>query len=249
MRLIKYRFNYWSCSKLADLIRGSKKPYALTLEDWDDWKNNVKNKSKIRYYIAEKFLNKLQDFFYFPFDLYRTIEIYLYNRFVSKTNCLKTGFKPGSYYELDERILFGLFNELKNFVEIELANKIPQEDRKKHKYKGWEKRSASAGLCYLQWAMSLKYDKNFGDIKDFGKPTPQAKSAKKIFDLYNWWLSRDSRPCPMDLSGWSENHKEKSNSKKRMQSFKEMQNIEEKYEAEDEKMLINLIKIRRDLWS
>lgn len=249
MRLVKHRLNYWSCSKFADLIRGSKKPYALGLDEWDDWEKDIKSKSKIRYYLAEKLLNRLQNFIYFPFDLYHTVEIYLYNRFVSKTHYLKTRLKPGSYHELDERILFGLFNELQNFVEIELANQISSEERKQHKYKGWEQRSASAGLSHLRWAMSLKYDNDFGDPKNFGKPTPQAKSAKKIYELYNWWLARPSRPCPMDLSGWSENHKEKPGSKKRRRSFDELQRIEDKYNSEDEKMLICLIKLRRDLWS
>lgn len=246
--MLRQRINYWNCSKFADWVRGIKKPYALTHEEWEDWREKASKKNPWRFYFTEKLLNKIQNFFFFPFDLLRTIRVYLSNRFVHKTHFLKTRFKPGHFYELDDRILFGLFNELKDFVEIELSGKLSLEETKKHKFVGLEKRSISAGLAYLDWATSLKYDDDYCKKEDLGKPTPQAKSAKQILELYNWWKSRDSRPCPMEISGWSEAYKEKD-SKKRQQSHKKLMKIEEDYDKEDEKMLIKLIKIRKELWS
>ena len=31
--MIKFRNNYWTCTKLADIIRGEKKPFALSFDD------------------------------------------------------------------------------------------------------------------------------------------------------------------------------------------------------------------------
>ena len=33
--MIRSRIKYWSCSKIADWIRGERKPFALSLEDWE----------------------------------------------------------------------------------------------------------------------------------------------------------------------------------------------------------------------
>jgi len=121
MRIHKFRSNYWSCSKFADWVRGEKKPSALTLEEWDDWRDNQRKSNNWRYWFADKLLNKLQNFFNFPRDVYYSIKTYIDNRFVTKTHYLKTGLEPGHYYELDHRIINGLFNELVAFVEEEQA--------------------------------------------------------------------------------------------------------------------------------
>ena len=48
------RINYWSCSKFADFIRGEKKPFALSWEDWEKWRADNKKKHPCRYWIAEE---------------------------------------------------------------------------------------------------------------------------------------------------------------------------------------------------
>ena len=90
---MKFRINYWTCSKFADWIRGEKKPRALTLDGWEDWKEEQKLKRPIRFYFSDNLLDKLQDFFYFPYDIYNEIKNYIDNRFVAKTHYLKTGLK------------------------------------------------------------------------------------------------------------------------------------------------------------
>lgn len=251
MRIHKFRSDYWSCSKFADWVRGEKKPSALTLEEWDDWRDNQRQNNNWRYWFADKLLNKLQNFLNFPRDVYYSIKTYIDNRFVTKTHYLKTGLEPGRYYELDYRIMHGLFNELVEFIEEEQAwmNHICNKEKKFKFKKG---RCPEAGLDYLNWAMSLKKDENHGykkGDKEYGKPTLQAENAKKILDLYVWWKStRPNRPDPHDASGWSEVFESKDE-KKKTKSLKELTKLEEKYEKEDEKMLIQLIKIRKSLWT
>jgi hypothetical protein len=257
--MIKSRINYWSCSKFANWIRGNKKPHALTLEGWEEWREDQEKQNGIRYYIADKLLNRIQDVVYFPKDLFDSASIYLKNRFVAKTHYLKTGFKPGSYHEIDEKILYALFNELVDFVEIELAWMAVISNKNKYKtpffrrFRQW--RSEEAGRDHLKWASELKFDKSYGISSkdpDWGKPTPQAESALEILELYNWWKQRPDRPDPMEVSGWSEICKEKKKDRdKKSESavFRKMEKIERQYEKEDDKMLLRLIKIRRSLWT
>ncbi|NBT57846.1 hypothetical protein EBT16_03580 [bacterium] len=244
--MIRHRFNYWSCSRLADWIRGVKKPMVLGMDEWDAWRDEAKSRSPFRFWIAEKFLNSVQNFFMFPIDLWHSISAYFRNRFVTKTHFLKTGLEPGAYHELDDRILHGLFNELKDFVEVELAW-MHGYGNKDYRFRGG--RCREAGLGHLEWASGLKYDELVGkDDPKFGKPTPQAESAVIIRELYKWWTeTRPSRPEPMDASGWTEDYKKKNGDRK--DSFKKLRKIERDYEKEDERMLLKLIKIRKHLWT
>jgi len=36
--VIRNRIKYWNCCKFEDWIRGEKKPEALTMEEWQTWK-------------------------------------------------------------------------------------------------------------------------------------------------------------------------------------------------------------------
>lgn len=237
--LAKIRPHYWSCSKIADIIRGTKKAKALTSEEWGEWRKQASLKHPIRYWIAEECLDKLQNFFYFPSDVYKSIKFYCRNRFIDKTHCLKTGLKPGSFYELDQRILYGLFNELVEFVEIDIAVKQNWYSNKK-KYKFTKGRCSEAGLDYLKWASRLKSNR---------RPTDQAVAAKTTLKLYNWWKCiRPNRPDPYAISGWDDYHSS-NNEKDKKNALNKLGRIENKYQQEDEQMLIELIKIRSYLWA
>lgn len=235
------RFNYWSCSKIADRIRGTSKPTALEWEAWDSWRDEAKKKHPIRYWIAEEMLDFLQDIVNLPFDIYHTVEVYIRNRYIDKIHYLRTGLKLGEYYDLDWRILNGLFNELVIYVEGELAHTM--KVYKNRKYKFVKGRCKRAGLDHLDWAMNLKMNEDYGilpDDKDYGKPTAQAVIAKKIYELYNWWLDREYRANPHDLFT-----KEKDG----QYYYRKIAKMEDDYDKEDTKMLIELVKIRGHLWT
>jgi hypothetical protein len=84
--------------------------------------------------------------------------------------------------------------------------------------------------------------------------------------LYNWWTTTyRNRPDPHDASGWSDYCEasrlanggklswgsDKSPKLEEMcnKSHKLLHEIEEAYEAEDEAMMIRLIKVRHGLWT
>lgn len=249
------RINYWSCSKFADWVRGEKKPMALTMEEWDEWRDEQKAKRPFRFWLTDTAFNKIQNFFCFPLDVYNSIRHYYENRFVDKTHYLKTGLKPGKYYELDYRIIHGLFNELVEFVEGEQAwlNHLCHKE-KKFKFKNGK--CPEAGLEYLNWAIKLKWDEESGfkeGDQGYGEPTPQAIAAQKTLDLYNWWKhTRPNRPNPMDVSGWSEycDNKDKHTfTEESKEILDRLDALELAYDKEDEDMMIELIKIRKSLWT
>jgi hypothetical protein len=254
--MLKQRWRYWTCSKVADWLRGEKKPYALEWGRWDEWKKEQQQKRPIRFWLSDTGLDYLQNIVYFPYDIYHTIDCYVRNRWIDKTHMINTGFKPGGYYEIDQKILHGLFTELVDFVEKDLA--YMGSYNAKHKYKFKNGRCVEAAYEYFRWASRLK------DVNNKGKKTTsqQAITSRKIKKLYEWWTkTRPARIDPYVSGGWSEvcrmDDKElfsRGNDtpvefRRQNQSLKKLARIEEKYDTEDTNMLIELIKIRHHLWS
>lgn len=274
------RSNYWSNSKFANWIRGTLKPGAETAEGWDKWSKEAQAKYPIRYWIAEEGLDKLQTFIFAPIDGLYNVKYYINNRWVTRTHSLTAhprDIKPGQWYDVGNRFLPCLFNELVDFVEIEQAwMHIAWGDKDaKAKYKapfwasGWFRwrtwRCPQAGLDYLDWASSLMMDKDWGveeGSPDHGKPTGQALRAIEIKELYLWWTTiRPLRVNSMEASGWSAycdrkrndgtyySILEKDDKVDTSAMMKMMDEMDAAYEKEDEEMMIRLIKARDSLWT
>lgn len=213
------RSNYWSCSKFADWLRGTKKLGAGTSEEWDDWTKQAKSKHSVRYWIAEEGLDAVQNFINWPMDKLDNIRYYVNNRWVSHSHRLTAhprDIKPGQWSDVGNRFLPCLFNELVDFVEIEQAwHHCLWSDEMKTKYNvpwyrsGWLRwrtwRCPEAGMEYLQWASTLTNEEWLEDHeKHKAEPTYQAKAAKEIIELYTWWTTTyRNRPDPYESSGWS----------------------------------------------
>lgn len=213
--------NYWSCSPVADWIRGSAKPKWGTREEWRDWKTVARKQYPIRYWIAEEGLDMLQNFLRWPIERLHDIRYYINNRFITRTHCLTAhprDIERGKWMDVGNRFLPCLFNELVDFVEVEQSwhNVIFDEEAQKKfgapwyrrwlKFRGW--RNKESGLEYLNWASELRMDDSWGlgpGDKDYGKLTGQAKQAREIKSLYLWWTEvYPNRPDPYDASGYSE---------------------------------------------
>lgn len=250
--MLKHRFNYWTCSKVADFIRGEKKPYALQLQEWDEWKDRQKKERPIRYWLSDTLLEKLQDFFYFPYDVYSNVKSYVRNRWIDKTHYLKTGLKPGKYYEFDTRILHGLFNELVDYVEMELAIIAKWNTYKTYTFKNG--RCAEAAIDYFKDAEDT-VEKTRRKIAEQPKTSPfysnlmnslafdeqHLEQTNQIKELYEWWTKiRPLRDDPY-LTISEETHGDKW-----VQLIEFV--LKDQYD-EDTSMLIKLIKIRDRLWT
>jgi hypothetical protein len=251
--------NYWSCSNFANLIRGIDKPRMASLEEWDKWNAAVKESFPFRYWMAEVFLDKLEDVVMYPINNWYNVIVYLLNRFIYKYHSLTANPKhimPGKYKDFDKRIFFCIFDAFVDFVEIELAltQCYNKENQKKYKYHWYSKffkwRNPDAGIDYLKWKMKLK---NQDD-----NPSCQAIDANEILNLYNWYVNiYPNRPDSTIISGWHEYCSKNepigsmSDDEKNIGTdiYNKMSKIEEDYYNEDNLMLCKLMNIRRSLWS
>ena len=162
--------NYWTCSQLADRLRGTKKLSAGTSDEWDEWEQQAKAAHPVRWWIAEEGLDILQKIVYYIPDKIYSFKYYINNRYITRTHCLTAhprDIKPGKWQDVGNRFLPCLFNELVDFVEVELAwlhIACSNEDEKK-KYKapfwatGWFRwrtwRCKQAGLDNLDWQSKI----------------------------------------------------------------------------------------------
>ena len=240
---MKHNFRYW----LAEEALGH-------IQDFVTWP--IRTLDDIKYYINNRWVTRTHSLTAHPRDI-----------------------KPGRWSDVGNRFLPCLFNELVDFVEIETAwSHIAWGDEKdRAKYdppfyaSGWWRwrvwRCPQAGLDHLDWAMTLTNEEWLDeDKKGESEPTSQAISAKEIKELYVWWTETyRNRPDPYDASGWTDYCEasrianggkfsfsvDKSPELKEMsdRSHKLLQEIEATYEAEDEAMMIRLIKARCGLWT
>jgi hypothetical protein len=215
------RNKYWTCSKFADWLRGTTKLKAGTAEEWHEWELRAKKNYPVRWWLAEEGLDKLQTFLFWPIDRIYDVKYYINNRWVTRSHALTahpSDIRPGSWCDVGNRFLPCLFNELRDFVEVESAwwhLAWNQEDRSKYDAPwwafGWFRirtwRCPQAGLDNLKWQSELCYSVEDGwqeTDPEIGKPTQQALNAAEILALYKWWTEiYPNRPDPHDVSGWS----------------------------------------------
>ncbi len=220
--------NHWSCSKFADWLRGTPKPFAATAEEWRTWRDMAKKK-KFRYWLTEEGLDHLQSFVNWPEDTARKVRCYINNRWITKSHALTSGLERGQWHDFDIRLLHSVFDELINFVEIELASTPLHSSEKKYKAT-WGGRSPEAGTDHLKWASELKNENN--GCPDDGQPSQQALAAQETLALYQWWkVERPNRPDSNNITS------------------QEKLDLEKKQDDEDTAMLVRLVKIRQSLWT
>jgi hypothetical protein len=274
------RNHYWTIGPFADWLRGTKSPEAETFEGWAKWTKLAKTAHPVRYWLADEGLRYLQNIIYFIPDKLYDIKYYINNRWVTHTHALRAhprDILPGSWMDVGNRFLPCLFNELVDYVEVELAWwNIALDDEAKARYKspwystGWWRwrtwRSKESGLDNLAWQMTCdNRDYTPEDDPRYGELTHQAHAAAEILALYTWWTEeRPLRVDPMEASGWSDYCEQKrakggslfadieSDSGEKIDTgpMHDMINeLEARYEQEDTDMMIRLIKVRHSLWT
>jgi len=238
---------------------GVEKPFALEWGKWEEWNKQLKEEKPLAYFLTETVPDFIDDVTHYIPTPISDIRYYCRNRFYRKTHVLPTGFKPGEYHDLDERILHGIMNALVDYVEVELAYKSRWCGTEESKTAKWRNgRCPELGLAHLAWEMTL----DDPSLDESNRCDSQAATAREIKAIYDWWKARPNRPDPYDISGWSELCDEKRNGglrifekgspeyeRRKTKSFKMLRKIEAQYEKEDEEMLIRVIKHRRSLWT
>ena len=237
-------------------------PKSATMEDWAVWHTKAK-KRPVPYWITRT----MPGWFRVKGMQLRDIEMWVRYRLQKEHHyhLIDTGLGYG-YHEIETRMLHGMFNMLKDFIEIEKAQKH---------YMCLEKGDVRpserlAGLAHLDWEIALTHDKDYadhiGEPELAGQPTEQALTAQKIKDLYLWWVDKHPTridPWDAEFERRKENReevnmdfyelmaKESDTEEKeaREKFWDEKQAIEDAYMKEDDEMLQQLISIRRALWT
>ena len=181
-------------------------PTCGTAEEWCSWDKIEKSKPVCNFcvnvvpaWFARK-ARQLRDIKYW--FLYRLHPAHKYQ-------LIDTGLKP-NYYEVDYRMMHGMFNMLKNFCEDEMpyhdwcwqeAGKEIDAEKEGKKYKRRKfVRGKEAALESFKWQKALVYTEDEIWNEDqkhlIGQPTPQALSAIEIEKLYLWWV--ETRPARVD---------------------------------------------------
>jgi hypothetical protein len=271
--------HYWGESKFAEWLRGTPNPGPLSATGWREWRERAQAAHPIRYWLAEDGLDYLEDVVNYIPEKINDVRYYINNRWVTHAHALRAhprDIVPGSWMDLGDRFLPCMFNELVNYVEVELAwHQVCWDDAARKKYRtpwwrtGWIRwrtwRCRQAGLDNLAWQKTCdNRDYTPEDDPNYGALTQQAYAAQEIEALYLWWTEeRPLRPDPYEVSGWTAYCAEKHHAGEGLlesldrpghwETTKPMHDImnelEAKYEQEDEEMMIRLIKIRNSLWT
>jgi len=237
-------------------------PEIASIEEWDNWATKAQN-NKIRWFLTETLPDYLSFRFLWP---YERIGRKLKNKYVRKYNLIHIhSLKATEYYGAGDRLMHGMFQLLADLVELEKAQQQivwGNESVTGYIAKGKD-RKPEMGVKRLDWEIALGKK---GGVN-------QSKNAKQIKALYIWWtVTRVNRVEPIDVKGTMgistneyyddmrlENKKsiatifnemvhDKDKDPELYESInKACNDAEEEYEKEDEKMLIRLVKLRKNL--
>lgn len=246
------RFNRWCAFN---------PPGALTSEGWASFDNEFNFKAPIRYW----FRNDFKRHFIYPFKWkYEEITYWIKYRTVNRYHIVKTGLEPG-YAEVDTVMLHTNFNLLKDFVEVSQAwREYWSVDTTKTWYEQHMPfyrifvpfRRPDLGVKHLEWAAAL----DDPSLPVHEQMHEQAKHARETLALYKWWV--EDRPArqpvhvrrPETTSGgkwdiFSPAVRLTKEYQIYIADIEKSYKQEERWEKEDDRMLIRLIKIRRGLWT
>lgn len=264
------RLQYWSCTKFAHWLRrklgAPETPESASGEEWDQWRRESK-KHRLAHWLTEEALDAVQNFVNYPTDVLNKVRAYVKNRFSDKMHYLSTRLKKGQYYDVDTRLLHGLFETLVDFVEIEKAHMqlICGDGPRPFRYRWWglrwmSYRSRELGMKHLEWEITL----DSPELDEYQASPIQAQTAREIIALYTWWKDiYPNRVDPYDASGWSElcatlrepgdTFIRESKTDAEQETIRECldrcRTIEKQYDDEEEQMMIRMIKIRKSLWT
>lgn len=171
------------------------------------------------------------------------------HRTVSRYHIIKiNSLKPG-YYDLDTRLLHGVFALLVDYVELECALMHGKHDDTPWRFlRLKQRRDAKAGLAYLLAMSTPEPDE---------PQAPYHDAASVAIELYDWWVNkRPERVRPHIASGLHALYVADDgcfdDMAKRpyfLATLDKYNEIERQYEAEDTAQMVRLISIRRHLWT
>jgi hypothetical protein len=220
-------WNYWSNSSFSKWLRtkaGLDNPEALSFEAWDEHEKDCKQRAPFTYWLTDTALDKVQDAVYFVPNLFYSVGVF-YKNWKCNSHVLSGSLPVGEWCDLSHRIPVCLFTSLERFIEDE------------------------KGLDTFAWELS-------DDLKEDCLWQHEAALEQKT--IYEWWKANKDRDTFVDsgLMTYYDRKLEKGENLFSNTHDNEWEELNEKhtqmekqFKAEEEDMLIRLIKIRDSLWS
>lgn len=192
-----------------------------TAEEFCDFDKNWKEKLPISFKM-HKVINKIEFFcWYHIWDRCERTYYYIRNRFFKRYHLIRTDLAKGQWWDVDNKMLYGMMNLLVDFVEKEHALLVVD----------WEGSSESHAAA----------KKEIIEIYTWWKDYPRRqKEMDAIFDKIEDKF--DKEECIM--ASFTTERMDKNRP-----IYEERSAAEDKLEKEEEEMLIRLIKIRKYLWT
>ena len=236
-------------------------PGSLTAPGWNAFNKEFKEKAPVRYWFKNNFRRK----FILPIK-WKADKMYWWVRYrtINRFHVVKTGLPPG-YKEVETTMLHVNFTLLKDFVEIELASQAYWGD---DIVRTWAEkyiplynvfypfRRPDLGIKQLEWAAKL--DDPSVPVNE--QSPAQAVHAREVYALYKRWT--ETRPNRVTVEilypkvDRSEDDFMFTNVDRTTEEYKTYmhsvdmeQKQQEKWEKEDTKMLVRLMKARTGMWT
>lgn len=265
--------------KISNLLFLRDKPIAATARGWREWDKQAKATQPIAYWLNETAADWVKDRYRSVTRPVNDLRYWIRCRVFDKYHLINTGLKPGYADMDTRMLhgMFNMLVDFVEIEKAWMTVVFSKDDQKKYKYP-WGSlgafrfksfRCPEAGLDHLRWEMGLD-DPNLPLEERCGS---QAEHAREVMALYEWWKNvRPNRPDPMDVSGWSDHcdRRREANKAKGLDGsldfldnddetpdekeaayaiIQRTHEIERAYDAEDEEMLMRLVKIRKGLWT
>lgn len=134
--------------------------------------------------LIDDFLDGMQDAIYMPLDFIYSINVYISNRFKTKTHILTSNLEVGVWHEYSNRVSSVLSDSFINWMETEYCDS--------------EKPNPEKMIEKSLWESNLKRDESMGmksDSEIYNTPSNQAIASKKLFETYQYW--KYQRPSMM----------------------------------------------------
>ena len=265
---------YWSCSQIADWVRGTKEPKLATLEQWEQWEVEAKAAHPIRFWIAETALDNIRRILTRPYAAVEALRIYITNRFGCHIHALTANREHlvrGKYYDLDYRLVVCIFDEFVRFIDGEAAammiddhKQVPLKNRLPVIRWFTEYNNPEQGLAFITSQASEVYSVESG-LSDnnplVGSPTQSAIVWKQLLNVYLWY--KNEYPCQKtadELSGysahvaqyghhWSRNVLSHKLAEERRQLAKIRDRIEQEQYDQVTEHLTTILRYRTTLWT
>jgi hypothetical protein len=239
-------------------------PGSMTSKGWRLFGEEYKKVAPIRYWFAHDFLH----IFVYPIKWkYRRVSEWIRYRTYDKYHIVNTGLQP-SYYDVDTQMLHVNFNLLKEFVEVEQAScSYWMSDNSKNAswceknmpfYRAFYPfRRPDLGIKHFEWAATLD-DPN---LPPHEQSVSQAIAAREILVLYKWWTEDRPNRKEYDVPEYKNQglgmlgcfdddfDKDAPDYVAHNEAMTKNSTLEEDWSAEDDDMLVRLMKIRKSLWS